>query len=81
ALDWDLDALTGDGRLTIDTIALTPEDLVVSGSFELGGLLRRLESQIRETGAKRVVLDTVDQLFDSLPAGTTIRRELRHLIN
>ena len=50
-----------------------------SGDYDLEGLFIRLDHAIRSIGAKRVVLDTIETLFASLPNPAILRAELRRL--
>ena len=46
------------------------------GSYDLGGLLARIEYMVKEIGARRVVLDSLGAIFSQLTDTTTVRREL-----
>ena len=50
-----------------------------SGEYDLEGLFVRLGHAIDSIGAKRVVVDTLEVLFASLPNETVLRGELRRL--
>ena len=50
-----------------------------SGEYDLEGLFVRLGHAIDSIGAKRVVLDTLEVLFASLPNEAVLRSELRRL--
>jgi len=52
-------------------------DEIVVGDFDLAGLLTRILHAVRASKAKRLVLDSLTQLFDHFIADpTTVRREL-----
>jgi circadian clock protein KaiC len=66
-LGWDLQALEKKGKLVIIEARLNPE-AVVSGDFNLKGLLAIIEGQAKAIGARRIVLDALDvllRLFDN----------------
>ena len=50
-----------------------------AASFDLEGLFVRLGHAIDSIGAKRVVLDTIENLFAGLSDATVLRSELRRL--
>jgi len=54
-------------------------DLVVSGDFDLSGMLATLEAQIREMGARRIVFDALDVVLALLPDPIAKRREIYRL--
>ncbi|WP_240236172.1 circadian clock protein KaiC [Nocardioides sp. CFH 31398] len=76
----DLRAMADEGTLVVDSAAGDLDDLVQSGAFDLEGLLLRLAAAIDAVGARRVVLDTVETLFSTLPDETTVRREFARLL-
>lgn len=79
ALGFDLRGLVDSGRLVIDGAAMRPGMIEGSGGFTLDGLLIRLNQAIERIGAKRVVLDTLDVLFASMPDNARLRDELHRL--
>lgn len=54
-------------------------DTLLSGTFDLNGLLAALSTLVEETGATRVVFDAVDALLELLDDRHAQRRELRRL--
>ena len=80
SLGFDLEALRAAGTLVIDSLAGDTDDLVGSGDFDLDGLFIRLGHAIDSIGARRVVLDTIELLFASLPDEATVRREFGRLL-
>jgi circadian clock protein KaiC len=55
--------------------ALDPQSLV-SGDFDFGGLIARIRHAVKETNAKRVVLDSIGSLFTQFDSAAIVRREL-----
>ena len=81
SLGWDLTALQNQNRLRIIDASPPPEEHAVGDGFDLGPLLIRLQQAIQATGARRVVLDAVDNFFSRLEASETlVRREIRRLL-
>lgn len=79
SLGFDLQALMDQRLLVMDFVAVNPEEVVVSGAYNLDALFIRLEQAIQAVGAQRVVLDTIESLFSGLPNATVLRAELRRL--
>ena len=61
-LGWDLEALEKAGRLAIIEARLDPEP-VISGDFNLKGLLAIIDGQSKTIGARRIVFDALDVLI------------------
>ncbi len=74
---WDLAALQKKKLFFLD--AQPNPDLVVSGSFDLGGMLAALEAKAREIKARRFVFDAVDVLLALLQDPMAVRREMYRL--
>jgi circadian clock protein KaiC len=79
SLGFDLKDLIAQKKIMLDHVFLEPGELKESGEYNLDGLFIRLEHAIDSIGAKRVVLDTVESLFSSLPNPHILRAELRRL--
>lgn len=62
ALGWDVAALEERGTLLIMEAEIPP-DLVLSGEFDISGLLAILGGQAKAMQAKRVVIDAMDGLL------------------
>ncbi|HLH93499.1 MAG TPA: circadian clock protein KaiC [Xanthobacteraceae bacterium] len=79
---WDLAAWCREGRLAfVDASPSATEELVI-GDFDLGGLLSRIEHAVRSINARRVVLDSLTQLFDHFIGDPKVlRRELFRIGN
>ena len=77
---WNLAAWRKENRLAfVDASPPANEELVV-GDFDLSGLLSRIQHAVKSVGAKRVVLDSLTQLFDHFIGDPKIlRRELFHI--
>ena len=77
---WDLAAYEDAGDLRfVDAVPPSNEQPVITGSFDLGALISRIEHAIEQVGAKRVVIDAVSTLFSYLPDPARIRWEIFRL--
>jgi circadian clock protein KaiC len=79
SLGFDLRRLVASAKLRIDHIDVERREIEETGDFDLDGLFVRLAHSIDSIGAKRVVLDTLESLFASLPNESILRAELRRL--
>src|SRR4051812_31660956 len=81
SLGYDLSALIAAKKLTIDQVKIERGETEESGDYDLEGLFVRLGYAIDTIGAKRVVLDTIENLFGGLSDATILRSELRRLFS
>ncbi len=79
SLGFDLPGLIRRKKIVVDYVHIDGTEIYESGDYDLEGLFVRLGHAIDSIGAKRVVLDTLEVLFSSLPNETILRRELRRL--
>ncbi len=59
--------------------AKTPTDMIVSGEFDLIGMLEGVGALIERTGARIVVFDGIDRILTGLPGEAQEHRELTRL--
>ena len=79
SLGFNLDDLFEKRKLAVDYIHIEPGEIEVAGEYDLEGLFIRLGHAIDSIGAKRVVLDTLENLFIGLSNDGILRSELRRL--
>jgi len=79
SLGFDLAALQAGNKIKIDHIHIDRSEIEETGEYDLEGLFIRLNYAIDAIGAKRVVLDTVENLFAGLSNQAILRSELRRL--
>ena len=79
SLGIDLRDLSRRGLLAMDEVQIERSEIQATGEYDLEGLFVRLGGAIDEVKAKRVVLDTIDSLFDGLPNEAILRAELRRM--
>jgi circadian clock protein KaiC len=74
---WDIPAWEKAGKWAfVDASPEPGTPYVVSGDYDLGALLARIQSAVRKVGAQRLVLDSLGGVFAQLPDDATIRHEL-----
>ena len=76
---FDLDDLIARRRIDVDYIHLERDEIQETGEFDLEGLFVKLGLAIDSIGTKRVVLDTIENLFVGLSDVAVIRSEIRRL--
>jgi circadian clock protein KaiC len=79
SLGFDLNELVARTALVLDYVFIERSEIEATGEYDLEGLFIRLGLAIDSIGAKRVVLDTIESLFVSLPNPLVLRAELRRL--
>jgi circadian clock protein KaiC len=79
SLGFDLDKLVKNKKLRLDYVHIDRTEIEETGEYDLDGLFIRLEHAIDSIGAKRVVLDTIENLFAGLTNEGILRAELRRL--
>ena len=79
SLGFDLKALVAGKKLVLDYVYVDRSQFQETGEYDLEGLFIRLGYAIDSIKAKRVVLDTIEGLFGSLPNQAIVRAELRRL--
>jgi circadian clock protein KaiC len=79
SLGFNLKKLQKDGLLWIDHVHVDRSEIEETGLYDLDGLFIRLGHAIDSTGAKRVMLDTIENLFSAFENEGILRAELRRL--
>jgi circadian clock protein KaiC len=79
SLGFDLDKLQKQGKIKIDYVHVDKSEIEETGEYDLSGLFIRIGYAIDSIGAKRVVLDTIENLFSSLSNEGILRAEIRRL--
>ena len=79
SLGFDLEGLAAAERIVVEHVHVDRADLEENGEYDLDGLFIRLGYAIDSIHAKRVVLDTIENLFGALENQAVLRAELRRL--
>lgn len=79
SLGFDLETLQREKKIKLDYVHIDRSEIEETGEYDLEGLFIRLGFAIDSIGAKRVVLDTIENLFSNLTNDGVIRSELRRL--
>lgn len=79
SLGFDLQKLQKDKLIKVDHVHIDRSEIEETGEYDLDGLFIRLNYAIDSIGAKRVVLDTIENLFSGLGNQAILRAELRRL--
>ncbi|MGN6638613.1 MAG: circadian clock protein KaiC, partial [Mucilaginibacter sp.] len=81
SLGFDLKQLQKENKIRIDHVQIERSQIEETGAYDLEGLFIRLNYAIDSIGAKRVVLDTIENLFSGLTNMAILRAELRRLFH
>lgn len=81
SLGFNLKKLQKDGLLWIDHVHIDRSEIEETGMYDLDGLFIRLAHAIDSIGAKRVMLDTIENLFGGFENENILRAELRRLFS
>jgi len=79
SLGFDLEKLQADKKIKMDYVHISKVEIQETGEYDLDGLFIRLGYAIDSVKAKRVVLDTIENLFGGLENEGILRAELRRL--
>jgi circadian clock protein KaiC len=81
SLGFDLNKLQTDKMIRVDHVHIERVEIEETGEYDLDGLFIRLAHAIDSIGAKRVVLDTIENLFSGLSNDRILRAELVRLFH
>lgn len=79
SLNMDLKGLEEQKKLGFEYIYVERSEIEETGEYDLEGLFIRLAYAVKQIGAKRIVLDTVEALFSGFGNEFILRAELRRL--
>ena len=79
SIGFDLKKLQKENKIRLDYVHIDRSEIEETGEYDLEGLFIRLGYAIDTIGAKRVVLDTIENLFSGLTNQGILRAELRRL--
>ena len=79
SLGFDLEKLQKQNKIRVDYVHIDRTEIQETGEYDLGGIFVRLGHAIDSIGAKRVVLDTIENIFSGLSDQRILRSELRRL--
>ena len=79
SLGFDLEKLQKNKKIKLDYVRVARNEIEETGEYDLDGLFIRLGYAIDSIKAKRVVLDTIENLFSGLSNEGILRAELRRL--
>ena len=79
SLGFNLEKLQAEKKIKIDYVHVDKSQIEETGEYDLSGLFVRLEHAINSIKAKRVLLDTIENLFSGLSNEAILRSEIRRL--
>lgn len=75
-LRWDIRGWERQQMWAFVDASPAPDELVVSGAYDLGALLARVEHAVSRVKARRVAVDSLGAIFSQFSEPAVIRREL-----
>lgn len=81
SIGYDLLQAQADGLLDIDQVVIERERVTQTGSYDLDGLMVRIQLAVNTVGATRLLIDTPEVLFAELDDSANLRAELRRLFH
>ena len=78
SMGYDINALIAEKKIYLEHVEIEHSETIETGAFNLEGLFVRLEYAINRIGAKRIVLDSLDALFNGTKY-EQLRWELKRL--
>lgn len=81
SLGYDLAELQASNLIRLIHVRVERSEIEETGEYDLDGLFIRLGLAIDSIGAKRVVLDTIENLFSGLNNQAILRSELKRLFD
>ncbi len=79
SIGCDLEGLCAAGEIEIEFVPISGVGVVEAGEYDLEALFIRIAAAVRALGAKRIVLDTPEALFEQLRNPELVRSELIRL--
>lgn len=76
---WDVEGWEDAGKWRFVDASPDSFDSEIVGKYDFQGLLSRIRDAVQQTGATRVVLDSVAAVFTEYPDLSVVRRELRRI--
>lgn len=74
---WDIASLEAQGHwMFVDASRQPGDDPIVTGEYDLGALLARIENAVQQINARRVSMDSLGAIFSQLSDSATVRNEL-----
>src|SRR6202453_5163147 len=80
SLGFDIDELERTGQLVVLAFRVDPSEIVQAGTFDFEPIFAILDDAIKQVGAKRIVLDTIEVIFGAFGNDTIVRSELIRLV-
>lgn len=76
-LGWEVDQWEKEGKwMFVDAAPQPGEEYIVTGGYDLGALLVRIEHAVNKVGAGRLAMDSTGAIFTQFDDSSLVRREL-----
>lgn len=81
AFGFDIEKLIEENKLCLESVNIRQTALYKAGTFDLSPVFVRIEEAVKKVGAKRIAIDTFEQIFIDIREKNIFRQELVRLIN
>jgi circadian clock protein KaiC len=79
---WDIAKWEAAGKWAFVDASPQPEDEgIITGEYDMGALLARVEHAVRTVGARRIAMDSLGAVFARLGETPVVRRELFRIVS
>jgi circadian clock protein KaiC len=77
---WDIQKWEKEGKWAFVDASPQPDEVIVSGDYDLGALMARIEHAVGKIGAKRISMDSLGAVFSQFTDSAIVRKELFRII-
>ncbi len=79
---WDIEQWEAAGKWAfVDASPQPEEEAIVTGEYDMGALLARIEHAVQVANARRVAMDSLGAVFARFGESTVVRRELFRIVS
>ena len=77
SLGWDISRWEDEGKWAFVDVSPSPgREIILSGNYDFGALIARIEYAAKKVAAKRITLDSVSSIFGQFQEASVVRNEL-----
>lgn len=79
---WDIERWEHEGQWSFVDVSPQPsENVIITGQYDLGGLMARIEYAVKKIKAKRISLDSIGAIFTQFLDSVILRKELFRIVS
>jgi len=81
SLGWDVATWEAEGKWAFVDASPSTEKTIISGDYDLGTLLSRIEHAVSKINARRITMDSIGALEAQFDSPKRVRQEMQRIIN